>query len=109
MALHRLHRWMICLLVILAGLTAAAPPGAAQQSNPVLVHVTIGGEVLSLQLARVGQTVKQGEPLIFIRGTSSGAALPAAVAPVSGQVVQVMVRPGDQVNIGDVVAAIQPQ
>jgi len=31
------------------------------------------------------------------------------VAPANGQVVQVMVRPGDHVNIGDPVAVIQRQ
>src|SRR5205807_3696848 len=52
---------------------------------------------------------RQGDPLVFLRGTSSGAAVPGAVASVDGQVVQVMVRPGDRVNIGDVVAVIQPK
>lgn len=95
--------------LVVAGIAAlAAGPGTAGQAS-VLVRVVISGEVLPLQLAAVGQTVKQGDPLVFLRGSTSGAAVPAAVASVDGRVVEVRVRPGDRVNIGDVVAVIQPQ
>jgi biotin carboxyl carrier protein len=96
-------------VLLIAGLSATSLMAAAQQANTVIVRVSVSGEVLPLQLAKVGQAVKQGEPLIFIRGTTSGAAVPAAVASVGGKIVEVMVRPGDHVNIGDPVAAIQPQ
>jgi biotin carboxyl carrier protein len=105
--------WGAALLALglLAGV--AAPLGAqpAQPAPPqnVLVRVVISGEVLPLQLARVGQVVKQGDPIVYLRGTTSQAAVPGAVASVDGRVVQMMVRPGDRVNIGDVVAVIQPQ
>lgn len=95
-------------LLVLATAALAAAPGTAQQTT-VLVRVVISGEILPLQLATVGQAVKQGDTLVFVRGTTSGAAVPAAVASVDGRVVQVRVRPGDRVNIGDVVAVIQPQ
>jgi biotin carboxyl carrier protein len=104
-----LSRWALWMTLGAVGLVAAFPsPIPAQQAN-VLVRVVISGEVLPVQLAKVGQDVRQGDPLVFLRGTSSGAAVPGAVAPVDGQVVQVMVRPGDRVNIGDVVAVIQPK
>jgi multidrug resistance efflux pump len=103
------RRWAKYLVLMIAALSATSLMAAAQQANTVIVHVSVSGEVLPLQLARVGQSVKQGEPLVFIRGTTSGAAVPAAVASVGGKIVQVMVRPGDHVNIGDPVAAIQPQ
>ena len=96
-------------MLLIAGLSATSIMAAAQQANTVIVRVSVSGEVLPLQLAKVGQVVKQGEPLVFIRGTTSGAAVPAAVASVGGKIVQVMVRPGDHINIGDPVAAIQPQ
>ena len=102
-------RWARDLVLVIVGLSVTSLMAAAQQANTDTVRVTVSGEVLPLQLAKVGQAVKQGEPLVFIRGTTSGAAVPAAVASVSGKVVQVMVRPGDHVNIGDPVAAIQPQ
>jgi multidrug efflux pump subunit AcrA (membrane-fusion protein) len=104
-----LSRRALCTTVVIVALAAVFPPsGTAQQAN-VLVHVAISGEVLPLQLAKVGQAVRQGDPVVFLRGTTSGAAVPGALAPVDGQVVQVMVRPGDRVNIGDVVAVIQPK
>lgn len=97
------------VVVLVAGIAALpAGPGTAGQAT-VLVRVVISGEVLPLQLATVGQNVKQGDPLVFLRGSTSGAAVPAAVASVDGRVVEVRVRPGDRVNIGDVVAVIQPQ
>jgi biotin carboxyl carrier protein len=99
-------------VVLLLGLLAGAGgPLAAQPAQPqnVLVRVVISGEVLPLQLARVGQVVKPGDPIVYICGTTTQAAVPGAVASVDGRVVQVMVRPGDQVNIGDVVAVIEPQ
>lgn len=74
----------------------------------VVVRAAISGQVLPLQLVAVGQAVHQGDPLLFVR-TSTGGAVPAARATIDGQVVQVMVGPGDHVNIGDPVAAIQPQ
>ncbi len=104
-----LSRWAVCLAGVVLGLSVLVPsPASAEQAN-VLVRVVISGEVLPLQLAKVGQIVKQGDALIFLRGTTSGAAVPAAVASVDGTVAQVMVRPGDRVNIGDVVAVIQPK
>jgi biotin carboxyl carrier protein len=95
-------------LAVTAIAALAAVPATAGQAS-VLVRVVISGEVLPLQLATVGQVVKQGDPLVFLRGTTSGAAVPAAVASVDGRVLEVRVRPGDRVNIGDVVAVIQAQ
>jgi biotin carboxyl carrier protein len=109
MASVRTFRTFNIVLAVAALAAIVLIPATAQQRPTVLVRVVISGEVLPLQLAKVGQTVKQGDPIVFLRGTSSGAAVPAAVAPVDGQVVQVTVRAGDHVNIGDVVAAIQPQ
>jgi biotin carboxyl carrier protein len=106
MALSRVAAAVV--LVMIGGAVVLPARTSAQQAN-VLIRVVISGEVLPLQLARVGQLVKQGDALVFLRGTSSGASVPAAVASVDGRVVQVMVRPGDRVNIGDVVAVIQPQ
>ena len=92
--------------VVVAALLAALPvTGRAQ--NAVVVRSAISGQVLPLRLATNGQTVKQGDPLLFVK-TTTGSAVPAAVAPVAGQVSQVMVGVGDFVNIGDPVVAITP-
>jgi pyruvate carboxylase len=101
--------WALCLALAVVWLSVlVAPPATAEQAT-VLVRVVISGEVLAIQLAQVDQVVKQGDPMVFLRGTTSGASVPAAVAPADGRVVQVLVRPGDRVNIGDVVAVIQPK
>jgi biotin carboxyl carrier protein len=96
--------------VVLAGL----PPlgrmtASAQTAAPnVMVRSGISGSVLPLQLAVVGQAVKLGDTLVFVR-TSTGSAIPAARATANGKVIQVMVRVGDFVNIGDPVAVIEAQ
>jgi pyruvate carboxylase len=102
-----LSRVAVAVVLVIIGVAAVMPAQTSAEQAAVLIRVVISGEVLPLQLARVGQVVKQGDALVFLRGTSSGASVPAAVASVDGQVVQVMVRPGDRVNIGDVVAVIQ--
>jgi len=104
-----LQRSALGTAVVLGFMIAALIPAVAQQQSPVPVRVVISGEVLPIQLVRVDQVVKEGEPIVFVKGATAGAAVPAAVAPVNGRVVQVGVRPGDHVNIGDVVAVIQPQ
>ncbi len=102
-------RVAVAVVLVVIGFAVVAPAPVLAEPANILVRVVISGEVLPLQLAKVGQSVKQGDPLVFLRGTTSGASVPAAVASVDGRVVQVMVRPGDRVNIGDVVAVIQPQ
>src|ERR1700740_3329215 len=102
-------RFAVAVVLVIVGVALVMPAQTSAEQATVLVRVVISGEVLPLQLAKVGQVVKQGDALIFLRGTSSGASVPAAVASVDGRGVEVMVRPGDRVNIGDVVAVIQPQ
>ena len=103
------RRWQALGLVMLAAaVLAVAVPLKGQAQNAVVVRSAISGQVLPLRLATAGQTVKQGDPLVFVR-TTTGSAVPAAVAPVGGQVSQVMVGAGDFVNIGDPVVAIMPQ
>ena len=111
--MHMIRSWparrAVGVALVALGVAAlAAIPGTAEPAT-VLVRVVISGEVLPLQLATVGQPVKQGDTLVFVRGTTSGAAIPAAVASVDGRVAQVRVRPGDRVSIGDIVAVIQTQ
>jgi biotin carboxyl carrier protein len=101
----------IGVVVVLGALAAVLPPlagtGAAQTApSNVVVRSGISGQVLPLQLATVGQDVKLGDTLVFVR-TSTGSAIPAARATANGKVVQVLVRVGDFVNIGDPVAVIE--
>src|SRR5262249_7319684 len=78
------------------------------QKPTVLVRSAIAGEVVAEGLARGNQDVKQGDPLVYVRSTTGSRPVLAAVAPVDGRVVRVTARPGSRLNIGDIVAAIQP-
>jgi len=102
------RRWQVLGPIVLAAvLLVSALPLTGSAQTAVVVRSAISGQVLPLRLATNGQTVKQGDPLVFVR-TTTGSAVPAAVAPVGGQVSQVMVGVGDFVNIGDPVVAITP-
>ena len=101
-------RWRQIALVALAVLVLAAGlPMAGRAQSQVVVRAAMSGQVLPLRLAAAGQAVKHGDPLVFVQ-TTTGSAVPAAVAPIDGQVVQVMVSAGDFVHIGDAVVAIAP-
>jgi len=104
-----LSRWALRVALVVVALAVVLPFQVLAEPANALVRVVISGEVLPLQLAQIDQVVKQGDPMVFVRGTTSVASVPAAVAPVDGRVAQVMVRPGDRVSIGDVVAVIQPK
>lgn len=110
MGMRRLAGSAAIVLVMLAAGALSAPGGtaSAQTAPNVVVRSVISGQVLPLQLAAVGQAVKLGDTLIFVR-TSTGSASPAARATANGKIVQVMVRVGDFVNIGDPVAVIEAQ
>ena len=90
-------------LALFSGITAAA------QRTPVLVRSAIAGEMAATGLARVNQDVKAGDPLVYVRSITGDRAAVAAVAPVDGRVLRVTVRAGGHVDIGEIVAAIQPQ
>ncbi|HEV2440862.1 MAG TPA: biotin attachment protein [bacterium] len=86
----------------------AGTVGSAQTAANVVVRSGISGQVLPLQFAVVGQAVKLGDTLVFVR-TSTGSAIPAARATANGKIIQVLVKVGDFVNIGDPVAVIEAQ
>ena len=105
----RMHRAaVITAVALLAAAVFAATAALAQTAANVVVRSGISGQVLPLQLVVVGQTVKLGDALVFVR-TTTGSAIPAARATANGEVIQVMVRVGDFVNIGDPVAVIEAQ
>ncbi len=104
-------RWRQVAVASLAAVILAGSLGVAAgraQNAPLVVRSVLSGQVIALRLATTGQTVRHGDPLVFVQ-TTTGGAVPAAVAPVDGQVVQVMVGPGDFVHIGDAVVAIAPR
>ncbi len=102
-----LYRWAAGVAVGIVIAAVGCVP-VVQAQTTVVVRAAISGQVLPLQLVAVGQAVHQGDPLLFVR-TTTGGAVPAARATIDGRVVQVLVGPGDHVNIGDPVAAIQSE
>ncbi|HYM69781.1 MAG TPA: hypothetical protein VEZ44_09315 [bacterium] len=104
--------WQVGLVGLVVVALAVVLPAAGVAQSPVVVRAAMSGQVLPLRLATAGQMVKRGDPLVFVQTrtspTTTGGAVPAAVATVDGQVTQVMVGPGDFVNIGDAVVVITP-
>lgn len=98
----------LAALALFLAAVFAATTGSAQTENDVVVRSGISGQVLPLQLVTVGQSVKLGDTLVFVR-TSTGSAIPAARATANGKIIQVLVRVGDYVNIGDPVAVIEAE
>ena len=104
--------WQIGFVGLAVVALAVALPAAGLAQSAIVVRAAMSGQVLPLRLATVGEMVKRGDPLVFVQTrtspTTTGGAVPAAVATVDGQVTQVMVGVGDFVNIGDAVVAITP-
>jgi biotin carboxyl carrier protein len=101
-------RWWTVLVipVAVAALATAAVPGPVKAL--VDVRATLRGEVVAEGLARVGDEVSEGDPLVYVR-TATGRAV-AARATVDGRVVEVLVRPGTVIReLGTVVARIDPR
>jgi biotin carboxyl carrier protein len=103
------RKWIPRVLILVLALAALVVAAAVMAQRPqVLARAAIAGEVVAEHLVEVGQVLKQGDPLVYVRSPiRSGPAL-AAVAPADGRVTRVTVRPGSNVNIGDIVAVIQP-
>ncbi|MDR7483510.1 MAG: hypothetical protein QN183_04600 [Armatimonadota bacterium] len=95
--------WLVLAVVVIM-------LGTAVQAAPRLVDVraTLRGEVVADGLARVGDQVSEGDPLVYVR-TQIGRAV-AARAPVDGRVAEVLVRPGAEIReLGAVVARLEPR
>jgi len=90
------------LLILAVVSVVAAAPGLLD------VRATLTGEVLEAGLARPGQVVRDGEPIVSVR-TLVGSAV-AARAPADGTIVEVLVRPGQVISArGIIVARLLPR
>ena len=83
--------------------------GALGGPKPVVeVKATLRGEVLPEGLAKVGDEVKEGDPLVYVKTRTGRGA--AARATVDGRVVEILVQPGTLIReLGTVVARIDPK
>jgi biotin carboxyl carrier protein len=87
----------------------ALAAGAVGGPKPIVdVKATLRGEVLAEGLAKVGDEVREADPLVYVR-TQTGRGV-AARATVDGRVTEVLVRPGALIReLGAVVARIDPK
>lgn len=100
-------RVLVAFLVMAAvGIVAASSIAAPRQ--PVEVKATLRGEVLAEGLVKAGDSVAEGEPLVYVR-TATGRAV-AARATVDGRVLEVLVQPGTLIReLGTVVVRLEPR
>jgi pyruvate carboxylase len=91
---------MVAILLILAA-TWALASGAAVDQKAVL-----SGKVLANGLTHSGAVVREGDPLVLVEGIAGPT--PAVRANTDGTVSEVLVKPGDPINSGDVLVRIKP-
>lgn len=104
---HR--RVVIGLAVILvAGLLAYLATAAAGPKPAVDIKATLRGVVESEGLVKVGDSVNEGDPLVYVK-TPAGRGV-AARATVDGRVLEVLVAPGTAIReLGAVVVRLEPK
>lgn len=100
--MHGTARWALVILVLAAATAAAAP-------TPTVLEVksTLAGVVLADDLVEVGARVDDAQPLIYVRTVLTGRKDVAARAPRDGVVREVLVRPGQRVEQGEVVVRLE--
>lgn len=98
----------LAVLVILTVLAATPVLPAAPAPRVTEVKATLTGEVMEQGLVRVGESVRDGDPLVYVR-TLVGRGV-AARAPHDGVIAEVLVRPGEMITKkGSVVVRLTPR
>jgi len=101
------------ILVSPAAVNLAAPDAVwSQAASPpgwLPVKSTLAGMVLEDHLVQVGDQVEDAQPLVYVRTALTGAVGVAARAPRDGAVREVLVKPGQRVERGEVVVRLQPK
>lgn len=95
------------ILVTMAALGVSAV--AAPRADVVEVKSSLAGLVLADDLAEVGDRVEDAQALVYVRTPLTGLRSVAARAPRDGVVREVLVRPGQRVERGDVVVRLLPR
>jgi pyruvate dehydrogenase E2 component (dihydrolipoamide acetyltransferase) len=76
---------------------------ASEIKLPELGENLEGGEVLDVKV-KVGDTVKQGQPLLEVEAEKSTVEVPS---PVAGKVSQLLVKRGEKITVGQTVCVIE--
>ena len=100
MMLHK-KSILLCVVLLLSAMVWAVSANSLVDQRSVLA-----GRVVAQDLVAAGTRVKEGS--ILVKVTSITGSAPAARATVDGVVQEVLVKPGDMVHAGDVLARIQP-
>lgn len=95
------------ILVTMTALAASAL--AAPSADVVEVKSSLAGLVLADDLVEVGERVEDAQALVYVRTALTGLRSVAARAPRDGVVAEVLVRPGQRVERGDVVVRLLPR
>ena len=91
---------------------APPEPASAPPAQPAEFQVDVDGEVFTVRVTGVGMAVSPSLPGSPAGGSQAPAAKPVAgpgsvVAPMQGLIVNVPVKVGDDVKLGDVVAVLE--
>lgn len=92
------------VILTLAGTIRAAPLPVLQEAK-----ATIAGTVLQEGLVEVGAQVDEDQPLVYVRTGLTQRTDVAARSRWKGVVRDVLVRPGQRVEPGDVLVRIEPR
>lgn len=98
----RKYSFVVLLALVILAIPALTSAGQIVDHSSVLT-----GAVLPQGLVQAGQVVRQGDVIVMV-DTIAGAA-PAARANVNGRVVEVLVKGGDIIRVGQIVARIEAQ
>jgi biotin carboxyl carrier protein len=96
-------RTIVAVIFIVGTLAATA------RSAPALLEAraTIAGTVLADGLVEVGAPVQEDQPLVYVRTGLTQRTDVAARSRWNGVVREVLVRPGQRVELGDVLVRIE--
>jgi len=90
------------IVLTVAGGAAAAPTPPLQEAK-----ASIAGTVLADGLVEVGAQVQEDQPLVYVRTGLTQRTDVAARSRWKGVVREVLVRPGQRVELGDVLVRIE--
>lgn len=96
---------LLVILFLLGGLALSLAIAYGNGEKQLAVKAALSGKVAAKGLIQVGEQVEAGTVLVNIY--SFGGLAPTARAPLDGEIAQVLVSPGDEVQTGTVVVVLK--
>ncbi len=100
----RMKRSGVLALILVAFVAAGGSAAPAVME----VKASLAGVVLAEGIVDIGAQVADGQPLLYVQ-TATQAKAVAATAPRDGTVREVLVRPGQRVERGQVIVRLEPK